>query len=106
MDINIMYTPQSKTELKELQSTMYLFAPDSFLILSNERPGEGRTLASTVAELRRGIDHVYRKSRHDEARVVMHALVDKMYAQFEAGQESEGRATSLEFREFLTQTRP
>jgi hypothetical protein len=100
------HTPQSKRELLELQTVLYFDAPDKFSVFPNLRREEQRNLPGTIGDLHRGIDQVYRKARHDEVRVNMHELVDRMYEEFEAGKISEGRETSLNFRDLVMQTRP
>lgn len=70
------YTPQTKGELLEVHASLFLGAPDSFFKLPNVLPEEQQTLESTVAELHRGVDHVFRKDRHAQVRAKLHDLVE------------------------------
>ena len=96
------YTPQSKRELREIHAILFLGAPDSFMVLPNTPPGEERTLESTVAELHRGVDHVYRRARHSELRAQLHSVIDATYAEFNAGRVHEGRMMCHQIEDLIT----
>ena len=100
------YTPQTKRELLEVHAVLFLSAPDNFYQVSNALPEEYRTLESTVAELHRGVDHVFRKDRHAEARAKLHAVIDATYAEFKAGRVHEGRMMCHQIEDLIDQTRP
>ena len=100
------YTPQTKKEILEVQATVFLAAPDHFLQHAFLTPQEQRTLESSFWELRRGVDHVYRKPRHDEARPRMHDLLDRSYAEYKAGRIDEGRILIGEFENLIIDTKP
>jgi hypothetical protein len=100
------YTPQSKGELLDVHATVFLSAPDNFFQVSNTRPGEERTLDSSFQELHRGVDHVFYKPRHQEARQHMHAVLDAIYEKFKSGDINAGRIMCQDFEDLLAQTRP
>ena len=80
------------------------WAPDAFFQLSNALPGEERTLESSFDELHRGVDHVYRKARHETVRPRMHALLDTIYAEFKAGRIHEARMMCPKFEDLCEKT--
>lgn len=100
------YTPQSKKEILGVQATVFLGAPNNFFPLPNLLPSEQRSLESSFDELHRGVDHVYRKPRHNEARSRMHDLLDKSYAEYQAGRIDEGRILIGHFENLVIDTRP
>lgn len=100
------YTPQTKKEILEVQASVFLFAPDNFSKLPNLLPSEQRTLESSFEELRRGVDHVYRKPRHDEVRTRLHDLVDASFAEYLAGRVDAGRVLIGKFENLVIDTRP
>jgi hypothetical protein len=100
------YTPQSKTELYEVLARVFFGAPDQFLQLPNMRPGEEVTLDTSFAELRRGVDHVFRRAQHAVARTEMHELLTAMYNEFNAGRRKEGRIMCHQFEALVKRTRP
>jgi hypothetical protein len=100
------YTPQTKSELLDVHASVFLFAPDSFVQLPNRPPDEQRTLESSFKELHRGVDHIFRKPRHDEARQHMHAVLDAIYERFKSGDINAGRIMCHDFENLLAQTRP
>lgn len=100
------YTPQTKKEILEVQATVFLGAPDNFYQVSNTPPGEERTIESSFDELRRGVDHVYRKPRHAEARPRMHQLLDQSYGEYKAGNVDAGRIAIGHFENLVIDTRP
>lgn len=100
------YTPQSRRELMELKTVVYCWRLGHFTLLPNQLPEEQRTLQSTIDELHRGIDHLYRKPRHEAARQNMHELIDAMHARYRDGRTDEGNSISLEFEILVSQTRP
>jgi hypothetical protein len=100
------YTPQTKKEVLEVQASVFLCAPDHFLQHSFLTPQEQRTLESSFDELRRGVDHVYRKARRAEALMRMHGLLDQSYAKYAAGRVDEGRVLIGHFENLVIDTRP
>lgn len=103
---NYEYTPQTKEQLLGVYTHLVSGAPDNFYQVSNALPEEYRTLESTVAELHRGVDHVFRKERHAEVRAKMHEVIDATYAEFKAGRVPEGRRMSYQIVDLIDQTRP
>lgn len=100
------YTPQTKKEILEVQAAVFLCAPNHFLQHSFLTPQEQRTLESSFAELRRGVDHVYRKPRHAEAVVRMHDLLEQSHAEYAAGRVDGGRVLIGHFENLVIDTRP
>lgn len=100
------YTPQTKGQLLEVHARVFLFAPDSFVQVSNTPPGGETTLESSFGQLHRGVDHVFRKPRHNEARQHMHAVLDAIYGKFRSGDISAARIMCHDFEDLLAQTRP
>jgi hypothetical protein len=100
------YTPQTKGELLEVHASLFLGGPDSFFKLPNASPSEQQTLESTIAELHRGVDHVFRKERHEETRARLHEVIDATFAEFKAGRVHEGRMMCHEIEDLIGQTRP
>lgn len=100
------YTPQTKGELLEVHASLFLGAPNDFFKLPNISPEEQQTLESTVAELRRGVDHVFRKDRHEEVRAQLHQVIDATYAEFKAERVHEGRMMCHQIEDLIAQTRP
>ncbi len=100
------YTPETKGQLLEVHATLFLGAPDGFFELPNLPPEEQENLESVVAELHRGVDHVFRKERHADMRAQLHAVIDETYAQFKAGNVHEGRMLCHKIEDLISQTRP
>lgn len=100
------YIPQTKKEILEVQASVFLFAPDSFSKLPNLLPSEQQSLESSFEWLRNGVDHVYRKPRHDEVRPRLHDLLDRSYAQYKVGRVDEGRILIGEFENLVIDTKP
>jgi hypothetical protein len=100
------YTPQTKGELLEVHAVLFLSAPDNFLQVPNALPEEYRTLESTIAELHRGVDHVYRKPRCAEARARLHEVIDATYAEFKVGRVHEGRMMCHQIEDLIDETGP
>ena len=100
------YTPQTKRELLQIHAVLFLGAPDNFDQASNALPDELCTLESTIAELHRGVDHVFRKDRHAAARARLHEVIDATYAEFKAGHVHEGRMMCHQIEDLIGQTRP
>ncbi|MEQ1812135.1 MAG: hypothetical protein ABL889_19565 [Terricaulis sp.] len=100
------YTPRTKRELLGTHATIFLLAPDNFVPMPNARPGEETTLESIFAEAHRGVDHVFRKERHNDVKKRMHEVLDKTYAEFKAGRRSEARKMCHELEDLIVETRP
>jgi hypothetical protein len=100
------YVPQTKGEILEVHSSVFLFAPDNFSKIPGVAPEDQRTLESAFAELHRGVDHVYRQPRHEAARKRMHDMLDTLYGKFKANDVNGGRIMCHDFRDLITQTRP
>ncbi len=100
------YTPQSKTELLEVHACLFLSAPDNFVQLSNALPGERITLESTIEELHRGVDHVFRKTKHETLRVQLHQAINDAYKEFAAGRVHEGRMKCHRIEDLMKGVRP
>ena len=100
------YTPQTKKEILEVQASVFLFAPDHFIQHAFLAADEQRTLESSFEELRRGVDHVYRKPRQEEPRSRMHDLLNKSYAAYKAGDIDNGRIQIGHFENLVIDTRP
>jgi hypothetical protein len=92
--------------LREIHATLFLSAPDRFFKQPNALPEEQRTLESTVAELHRGVDHVYRRDHHREARERMHDAIDAAFVEFNAGRVHEGRMKCHLIEDLIELTRP
>lgn len=99
------HTPETKGQLLELQAVLFLDAPNNFFRLPDFPLEEQRNLEGTIADMRRGIEHLYKKPIHADARRRMHKLLDKMHAEFKANLVSEGRATSLDFADLVRVTK-
>jgi hypothetical protein len=99
------YTPQTKRELFQVHALLSS-APDRFYQVPNARPDELRTLESTIAELHRGVDHVFRRDRHEEARAKLHAVLDTIHDAFKSGHEDKGHALWDDLGVLLHETRP
>jgi hypothetical protein len=100
------YTPQSKSELLEIHARLFLDAPGFKFQVQHKYPERWRTLESTVEELHRGIDHVYRKTRHEDARSRMHEAVHATYNEFKSGRVHEGRMLCHRIEDLISDTRP
>lgn len=90
----------------EVHASLFLGAPDSFFQQPNLAPEEQSTLESVVAELHRGVDHVFRKERHEGARTRLHEVIDLTYREFKAGKVHEGRMMCHQIEDLIRQTRP
>jgi hypothetical protein len=100
------YTPQTKGELLEVHAILFLDSPDFSFKLPDIPDRLQRTLVSTVQELHRGVDYVYRKERCTEAREKMHAVIDAAFLAFKENRVHDGRMICHQIEDLIRDTKP
>jgi hypothetical protein len=98
------YTPQTKRELLEVHAILFLRSPDRYLVFPDVPPERQQTLESTVGNLHRGIEHVFRRPWHQSRRQRLHKVADETYAEFKAGRVHEGRMLCREIEDLISKT--
>jgi hypothetical protein len=98
----LIFTPQTRRELKEVLARVFFGAPDSFFQPSNARPGEEVTLDGSIEELRLGILQVFRAPRHEQIVRHMLAVLGEIHAKFASSDVSGGRIQCHELEDLIS----
>lgn len=94
-------TPQSRERLREVLTRILLSAPNNFFQLPNTLPGEEFTLEGSIEQLRRGINHVFQKSRQDAWRNRMIIVLDEIEQKFQSNDINGGRIQCHDLQELI-----
>lgn len=96
------YTPQTRRELLDVHAAFFLQSPDGYLELPGVAPERQRTLESTVADMHRGVDHIFRWPWHGGLRRRLHDVIEIAFAHFREGRVHEGRMTCHELEDLIS----
>ncbi len=100
------YLPITKGQILEVQASLVLGAPDAFFRFDDAPEYMQQTLESTIYQLHIGVDHVFRKERHAQAREQMHEIIRKAYYTFKDGSVHDGRSLGFELEDLIRDTKP
>ena len=98
--------PKSKGQILEVQASLVLGAPDAFFRFDDAPEYMQTTLESTIYQLHAGVDLVFRKERHAQAREQMHEIIRKAYYTFKDGSVHDGRSLGFELEDLIRDTKP
>ena len=98
--------PDSKGQILEVQASLVLRAPDAFFRFDDAPAYMQTTLESTIYQLHSGVDLVFRKERHAQAREQMHEIIRKAYYTFKDGSVHDGRSLGFELEDLIRDTKP